>query len=90
MKVKLLSCVRLFVTPWTVAQQALCPRNSPGKNMGVGCHFLLQEIFPTQGSNPGLPHCRQVGALTSEPPGKHLQICELFLSQKAWVQMNEA
>ena len=25
---------------------------------GVGCHFLLQGIFPTQGSNPGLPHCR--------------------------------
>ena len=30
-----------------------------GKNTGVGCHFLLQEIFPTWGSNPGLPHCRQ-------------------------------
>ena len=30
-----------------------------GKNIGVGCHSLLQEIFPTQGSNPGLPHCRQ-------------------------------
>ena len=31
----------------------------PGKNTGVGCHFLLQGIFPTAGSNPGLPHCRQ-------------------------------
>ena len=30
----------------------------PGKNTGVGCHVLLQGIFPTQGSNPGLPHCR--------------------------------
>ena len=29
-----------------------------GKNTGVGCHFLLQEIFPTQGLKPGLPHCR--------------------------------
>ena len=29
-------------------------------NTGVGCHFLLQGIFPTQGSNPGLPHCRQI------------------------------
>ena len=29
------------------------------KNTGVGCHFLLQGIFPTQGSNPGLPPCRQ-------------------------------
>ena len=34
--------------------------NSPGKNTGVGCHALLQGIFPTQGSNPGLLHCRQV------------------------------
>ena len=31
-----------------------------GKNTGVGCHFLLQEIFPTQGLNLGLPHCRQM------------------------------
>ena len=31
----------------------------PGMNTGVGCHFLLQGIFPTQGLNPGLPHCRQ-------------------------------
>ena len=33
--------------------------NSPGKNTGVGCHFLLQGIFLTQGSNPGLLHCSQ-------------------------------
>ena len=32
----------------------LCPWDSPGKNSGVGCHGLLQGIFPTQGSNPGL------------------------------------
>ena len=31
-----------------------------GKNTGVGCHFLLQGIFLTQGSNPGLLHCRQI------------------------------
>ena len=34
--------------------------NSPGKNTGVGCHALLQGIFPTLGSNPGLPYCRQI------------------------------
>ena len=34
--------------------------DSPGKNTGVGCHVLLQGIFPTQGLNPGLPHCRQM------------------------------
>ena len=33
---------------------------SPGKNTRVGCHFLLQGIFPTQGLNPGLLHCRQI------------------------------
>ena len=38
----------------------LCPWDSPGKDTGVGCHALLQGIFPTQGSNPGLPHCRQI------------------------------
>ena len=36
------------------------PWDSPGKNTGVGCHFLLQGIFPTQGSNPDLLHCRQI------------------------------
>ena len=34
--------------------------DSPGKNTGVGCHALLQRIFPTQGSNPGLLHCRWI------------------------------
>ena len=38
----------------------LCSRDSPGKNTGVGCHFLLQGIFPTQGSNPGFLHWRQI------------------------------
>ena len=33
---------------------------SPGQNTGVGCHSLLQEIFPIQGLNPGFPHCRQI------------------------------
>ena len=46
-----------LVTLGTVACQA--PWDSPGKNIGVGCHFLLQGIFPTQESNPGLRHCRQ-------------------------------
>ena len=44
----------------------LCPWDFPGNSPGVGCHFLLQDLhfllqwtFPTQGWNPGLPHCRQ-------------------------------
>ena len=36
------------------------PWNSPGRNTGVGSLSLLQGIFPTQGSNPGLLHCRQI------------------------------
>ena len=58
-KVKSLSRIRLFATPWTVAYQAPRLWDSPGKSTGVGCHFLLQGIFPTQGSNLGLPHWRQ-------------------------------
>ena len=38
----------------------LCPWDSPGKNTGVGCHFLLQGIFLTQETNLGLLHCRHI------------------------------
>ena len=36
------------------------PWNSPGQNTGVGSLFFLQGILPSQGSNPGIPHCRQI------------------------------
>ena len=50
-KWKSLSYVWLFANyPW----------NSPGQDTGVGSHLLLQGIFPTQESNPGLPHCRWI------------------------------
>ena len=49
-----------FATLWIVGSIFLCPWNSPAKNIGVGSHFLLQGIFPTQGSNPGLLHCREI------------------------------
>ena len=39
--------------------------DSPGKNTEVGCHALLQGIFPTQGLNPGLLHCRRIPDLLS-------------------------
>ena len=53
----------------------LHPWDFPGKNTGVGSHFLLHGIFPTQGLNPGLPHCRQTlyrlnHQTVAEPPGK--------------------
>ena len=68
---------------WSVAESCLtlrtrglyparlfCPRAFPGKNTGVGCHFLLQGIFLTQGSNPHLQHWQQVEFITTEPSGK--------------------
>ena len=52
---KLLSCIQ------SLQPQALSsPWNSPGQNTGVGSLSLLQGIFPTQRSNPGLPYCRQI------------------------------
>ena len=49
------SCPTL-VTAWTVARHAVCPWDFPGRNTGVGCHFLLQGIFLTQGLNFHLLH----------------------------------
>ena len=36
------------------------PWNTLGQNTGVGSLYLLQRVFPTQGSNPGLPHCGKI------------------------------
>ena len=47
------------------------PWNSPGQNTGVGSLSLLQGIFPTQGSNLRLPHCRRT--LPAEPQGKNIR-----------------
>ena len=70
----------------------LCPWNFPGKNTGVGCHFLLQRIFRTQRLNPGalcllhwlavsLPLCH-LGTLSSSPtePNFMRHLKEDFLS----------
>ena len=46
--------------PWTLARQAPLSMRFPGKNTGVGSHSLLQGILPTQGSNVGLLHYRQI------------------------------
>ena len=55
-----LSCVQLLRPHGLKPSRLLYPWNSPGKNPGVGCHSLLQGIFPTQGLNPGLLNCRQI------------------------------
>ena len=52
----------------------LCPWDFPGKNIGVGCHFLLQRIFSTQGSNPYLLPWQTVSLLLSHQGNPHLII----------------
>ena len=51
------SVVSDSLNPWAVTTRLLCAWDSSGKSTGVGCHFLLQGIFPTQGLNSGLWHC---------------------------------
>ena len=46
--------------PMDCSLPGFCPWDSPGMNTGVGCHALLQGIFLTLESNPGLLHCRQI------------------------------
>ena len=61
----MLSCIRLLVTLWTVAHQTPLSVGFSGQeywSTGVGCHFFLQGIFPTQGSHPSLLHW-QAGSL---------------------------
>ena len=53
-----LSRVQLLDPQGLWPDRLLCPWNSPGKNTGVGCHFLLQGILPTQELNPSFLHCR--------------------------------
>ena len=79
--VKLLSTVRLFVIPWTVAYRLLCSWNFPGKSTGVGCHSLLQGIFPTLGIEPRSP-ALQADTLPSESSGKSSKL--VWQPQVAW------
>ena len=59
----------LFETHGLQPTRLLIPWDFPGKNIGMGCHFLLQGIFPVQGCNLGSP-AFQADSLLSEPPGK--------------------
>ena len=85
------------MTPWTVAARLLCPWDSPAKNTGGGCHFLLQGIFPTQGTHVswiagGFFTTELPGrSTTCTPPRHHFHIlrmpaadCRLSLSGVGW------
>ena len=69
-KVKSLSRVQLFATPWTAAHQAPPSMGFSRQEYWSGCHFLLQGIFLTQGSNPHLFRLLhwQAGSLPLVPP----------------------
>ena len=53
----------------------LRPWDFPGKSTGVDCRFLLQGIFPTQGLNPGLPHCRETLYRLSQQGSQYSKWC---------------
>ena len=62
-----------FATAWTAALQALLSMDFPGKHTGMGCHVLLQGIFPTQGQNLLLLSPTVAGGFfPTTPPGKPL------------------
>ena len=69
MKVKLLSCVQLFATPWTVAYQASPSMGFSRQEYWSGLPFPLPGDLPDPGIEPGSP-ALEADALTSEPPGK--------------------
>ena len=68
-------------TDCSLLGSSIHPWDFPGKSTRVGCHFLLQGKFPTQGSYPGLQHYRQL-LLPSKPPGKsaYLSLVALTLT----------
>ena len=66
----------------------LCPWDFPGKNIGVGSHSLLQGIFPIQGLNLGLKHCRQILYCLSHQKNLCLQRETYFSSGSLWLNMH--
>ena len=65
-----------FPKAW-FSESPICPWDFPGKNTGVGCHFLLQGIFLTQGSNPSLLHW-QVDSLLLSHQGSPLKLITTY------------
>ena len=70
--VRVLSRVWFFVTPWAIARQTPLSMEFSRQEYWAGCHFLLQGIFPTQGSNPHLLHWQADSLLLSH------QECPMF------------
>ena len=98
----LFSRVWLFAISWTVAHQAYSfPWNFPGRNIRAGCHFLLQEIFLTQGLDQSLLHWQadslplhHLGSLSIDTSiitytyTRHRHWDEVFSSSLQWIELN--
>ena len=85
-KVKSLSCIQLLDSSLT---SLLHLWDFPGKNTGVGCHCLLQEIFLTQGLNLSFLHCRRILYCLSHQGSSHaatkIQLSQIKILIKASV-----
>ena len=80
------SCVQLCVTLWAVARRFLCPWDSPDKNTGVGCHFLLRGIF-RPGDNPS-----RIKPASPSPSGRQGTYCTgilIHVSKSAFERNHE-
>ena len=82
--VQLLSRVQLFVTPQPAARQAPHPWEFPGRNTGVGGHFLLQGILSTQGSNRSLLHRQADSWKVRGKSNSRLFFSQLLCSEGKW------
>ena len=69
---------RLLATPWTVARQAPLSMGFSRKNTAVGCHFLLQGNFPTQGSNLCLLHWQADSSPLSQQERRYILAADLL------------
>ena len=86
-EVKLLSCVQLFATPWTVAYQSPLSMGLSRQEYWSGLHFLLQGTFLTQGSNTDLRHCRQTLS-PSQPQWEYAINQGTIWTKKWWLKGN--
>ena len=82
------TCLTLL-DPLDCSLVRLCPWNFPGKNAEVGCHFLLQGIVPSQGSNTSLLHWQvdplplsHLGSKQRHGDGENHRTCSLMMEQQ--------
>ena len=90
MKVKLLSHVQLFATPWTVACQAPPSMGFSRQEYWSGLSFPSLGIFPTQGSNRGLLHCRQtLYHLSHKGSLEHIILGQIFANNRFFMKVTK-